>query len=245
VSRDWQLFVDDIIDHSERIGRLLQRHTFESLLPALNSRQAFRRTDASRSWECASAGGLDALLTLFQSMPADTGMGFVVTQHLDAGHHSLLADLLSKFTAMRVVQVGNGISLEPDRICVIPPNTYMTVRDGVLLLKPPSDALGIRKPIDRFLFSLAGDQRDRGIGTCSSPSTGPGLHKPAAECGQIHAVRRLHSGYCETVGTRGGGAGELGLARFRPMRRKRRKSPRQGSSAPFSLSPQTKRRHDW
>ncbi len=112
----------------------------------------------------ASAGGLDALRTLFTAMPADTGMGFVVTQHLDAGHHSLLADLLSKFTAMQVVQVENGMGVEPNRVYVIPPNRYMTVSDGVLLLKPPSDPRGMRMPIDRFLNSLAADQHDHAIG---------------------------------------------------------------------------------
>lgn len=97
-------------------------------------------------------------------MPADTGMGFVVTQHLDAGHHSLLADLLFKFTAMKVVQVENGMGVEPNRVYVIPPNSYMTVSDGVLLLKPPSDPRGMRMPIDRFLNSLAADQHDCAIG---------------------------------------------------------------------------------
>jgi two-component system CheB/CheR fusion protein len=97
-------------------------------------------------------------------MPADTGMGFVVTQHLDAGHHSLLADLLSKFTVMTVVQVENGMGVEPNRVYVIPPNSYMTVSDGVLLLKPPADPRGMRMPIDRFLNSLAADQHDCAIG---------------------------------------------------------------------------------
>ncbi len=118
----------------------------------------------------ASAGGLDALRSLFKAMPADTGMGFVVTQHLDADHHSLLADLLAKYTRMSVVQVENGLGVEPNHVYVIPPNAYMTVSDGVLLIKPPSDARGTRMPIDKFLYSLAADQRDQAIGIILSGS---------------------------------------------------------------------------
>ncbi len=112
----------------------------------------------------ASAGGLEALRVLFEAMPADTGMGFVVVQHLDATHHSLLAELLAKFTALRVVQVENGMSVEPNSVYVIPPNSDMTISDGVLLLKRPSEARGARMPIDRFLVSLAADRQDQAIG---------------------------------------------------------------------------------
>ena len=112
----------------------------------------------------ASAGGLEALRVLFEAMPVDTGMGFVVVQHLDATHHSLLAELLAKFTALRVVQVENGMSVEPNSVYVIPPNSDMTISDGVLLLKRPSEARGARMPIDRFLVSLAADRQDQAIG---------------------------------------------------------------------------------
>ena len=112
----------------------------------------------------ASAGGLDALRTLFEAMPADTGIGFVVIQHLDAGHHSMLAELLSKYTAMPVVVVDNGSSVKPNRVYVIPPNTYLTISDGILLLKVPPEARGLRMPIDRFFCSLAGDQHEKAIG---------------------------------------------------------------------------------
>ena len=112
----------------------------------------------------ASAGGLEALRVLFEAMPADTGMGFVVVQHLDATHHSLLAELLAKFTTLRVVQVENGMSVEPNSVYVIPPNSDMTISDGVLLLKRPSEARGARMPIDRFLVSLAADRQDQAIG---------------------------------------------------------------------------------
>jgi len=94
----------------------------------------------------ASAGGLDALRTLFEAMPADASVGFVVTQHLDADHHSMLAELLSEYTAMPVVEVENGSSVKPNRVYVIPPNTYLTISDGMPLLKVPPEARGMRMP---------------------------------------------------------------------------------------------------
>ena len=107
-------------------------------------------------------------------MPPDTGIGFLVIQHLNAEHPSLLTELLSKYTVMPVVQAENGMHVEPNRIYVIPPNTYMTVRAGVLILKPPSEARGMRMPIDRFLCSLAEDCQDHAIGIVLSGSGSDG-----------------------------------------------------------------------
>jgi len=110
------------------------------------------------------------LRTLFAAMPADAGIGFVVTQHLDATHQSLLADLLTKYTVMPVTEVQNGMGVERDHIYVIPPNTYMTIKDGILHLQPPTDPRGMRMPIDRFLNSLAKDQQNRAIAIILSGS---------------------------------------------------------------------------
>ena len=107
-------------------------------------------------------------------MPLDMGIGFLVIQHLNAEHPSLLAELLSKYTAMPVVQAEDGTRVEPNRIYLIPPNTYMTVKAGVLILKPPSEARGIRMPIDRFLCSLAEDCQDYAIAIVLSGSGSDG-----------------------------------------------------------------------
>jgi two-component system CheB/CheR fusion protein len=96
----------------------------------------------------ASAGGLEALRNLFRDMPPDAGMAFVLVQHLDPTHESLMADLLRKYTEIPVVQVTDGMHVECDRIHVIPPNTALTIAGGVLHLSEPSERRGMRMPID-------------------------------------------------------------------------------------------------
>src|SRR5213594_1333049 len=69
----------------------------------------------------ASAGGLEAFSELLRNLPTDTGMAFVLVQHLDPRHGSILADLLANWTRMPVIQVHDGIPVEPDHVYVIPP----------------------------------------------------------------------------------------------------------------------------
>jgi two-component system CheB/CheR fusion protein len=111
----------------------------------------------------ASAGGLEALRGLFKAMPADTGAGFVLVQHLDPTHDSLMAELLAKYARIPVVQVNEGMRVEPNRLHVIPPNSVMTISKGVLHLSEPTERRGLRMPIDRFFSSLAEDQQERAI----------------------------------------------------------------------------------
>ncbi len=112
----------------------------------------------------ASAGGLNALIRFFETMPADTGMIFVVVQHLDPTHESLTAELIGRHTAMGVVEVQDEMRVEPNRVYVIPPNRYLTISGGTLHLTAPPERRGLRVPIDFFLRSLAQDQQERGIG---------------------------------------------------------------------------------
>lgn len=77
----------------------------------------------------ASAGGLSALEQFFANMPVDTGMAFVVIQHLSPDFKSLMDDLLSRHTTMPIHRVSNGIELQPNNIYLIPPKTHMTVRE--------------------------------------------------------------------------------------------------------------------
>ena len=76
----------------------------------------------------ASAGGLDAFKRFFSVMPADSGMAFVLVQHLDPVHESLTADLLSRHTAMPAVQIEDRMKLEPNHLYVIPPNKDLAIR---------------------------------------------------------------------------------------------------------------------
>ena len=90
----------------------------------------------------ASAGGLEAFTQLLEALPAHTGMGFVLVQHLAASHESILTDLLSKVTPMPVREVKDGMAVEPDHVYVIPPNTEMAILHGVLHLLPRMEARG-------------------------------------------------------------------------------------------------------
>src|SRR5216684_1660337 len=84
----------------------------------------------------ASAGGVEALTDLMNHLPADTGMAFVLVQHLDPKHHSILTELLARKTAMSVTEVSDGLVVEPNHVYVIPPNATMSISDHTLHLGP-------------------------------------------------------------------------------------------------------------
>lgn len=112
----------------------------------------------------ASAGGLDALKKFFAYAPPNNDIAFVVVQHLDPTHKSSLVELLRKYTSMEVVQVKDGMLVEPNQVYVIPPNRDMVISNGTLNLKTPEEPHGLRMPINLFLKSLAEDQKDNSIG---------------------------------------------------------------------------------
>lgn len=105
----------------------------------------------------ASAGGLDAASRLFDGLPANSGMAFILVQHLDPTHESMLVALLAEHSAMKVVQASDGALLEPDRVYVIPPGRYLSARSGALHLTPPQARHGARLPFDVLIKSLAQD----------------------------------------------------------------------------------------
>ena len=116
----------------------------------------------------ASAGGLEAFTELLANLPDDTGMAFVLVQHLDPRHESNLVHLLSKATRTPIVEATQDLAVRPDHIYVIPPNTTMTIASGVLQLEPRGEARGLHLPIDQFLKSLAEDQQSAAIGVILS-----------------------------------------------------------------------------
>jgi two-component system CheB/CheR fusion protein len=111
----------------------------------------------------ASAGGLEAFRTFFTHMPADTGMAFVLVQHLAPDHKSMLVDLLSASTKMPVTEAADGLEIQANRVFVIPPNATLTVQAGRLRLEQPAPPRVSRRPIDTFFVSLAGDQRENAV----------------------------------------------------------------------------------
>ncbi|MGM0653291.1 MAG: chemotaxis protein CheB, partial [Bacillota bacterium] len=112
----------------------------------------------------ASAGGLEALQQFFSSMADDSGMTFVVVQHLSPDYKSMMVELLSKTTSMPVLKVENGMEIKPNHVYIIPPKTQMTIYKGKLFLEESDYSKGLLLPIDTFLKSLADDQGEKSIG---------------------------------------------------------------------------------
>jgi two-component system CheB/CheR fusion protein len=116
----------------------------------------------------ASAGGLEALEQFLRHTPVDSGMAFVIVQHLDPTHKGIMPELLQRVTLMEVFQVGDRMKVKPDCVYVIPPNKDMSILHGVLHLFEPMAPRGLRLPIDYFFRSLAEDRLDRSIGVILS-----------------------------------------------------------------------------
>ncbi|MDP2021195.1 MAG: chemotaxis protein CheB, partial [Hydrogenophaga sp.] len=113
----------------------------------------------------ASAGGLEAFEQFFRAMPADSGMGFVLVQHLDPTHTSILSEILQRSTAMPVVEAVQQMPIEPNRVYVIPPNHDMVIERGALSLRVSSRPRGGgQMAIDRCFRSLAEDQGEYAVG---------------------------------------------------------------------------------
>ncbi|WP_346898168.1 chemotaxis protein CheB [uncultured Roseibium sp.] len=107
----------------------------------------------------ASAGGLEALRQMFSGAAANAGMAFVVVQHLDPNHESMMAQLVERHSSMPVRQIVGGESIEADHVYIIPPGYGLALKDGVISLTEFSDPRGMRRPIDDFFESLALDRK--------------------------------------------------------------------------------------
>ncbi len=122
----------------------------------------------------ASAGGLEAFSELLRQLPLKTGMAFVLVQHLDPKHSSELREILARTTKIPVAEVTDGTVVRPDHIYVIPPNTVMAIKGGVLRLSARVLTHGQHLPIDHFLRSLADDSADRSISVILSGTASDG-----------------------------------------------------------------------
>jgi two-component system CheB/CheR fusion protein len=114
----------------------------------------------------ASAGGLAAFEEFFAGMPpaGEINMAFVIVQHLDPDHKSILAELVKRYTRMQVFEASNGLKVQTNCTYIIPPNCTMTIVQGALVLTEPTAPRGQRLPIDLFFRSLAEEFRERAIG---------------------------------------------------------------------------------
>ncbi len=124
----------------------------------------------------ASAGGLDAFKKLLKAIPENSGIAYVLVQHLDPNHESLLPDLLQKVTNIPVLEISDDIKVEPDHIYIIPSNKMLLANDGVLLLSPrPAKSKTERNlPIDLFFTSLAEVHQSHAIGVVLSGTASDG-----------------------------------------------------------------------
>src|SRR3990172_5606389 len=105
----------------------------------------------------ASAGGLEALEQFIGNVPENSGMAYVVIQHLDPTQKGMLPELLQRVCKMKVFQVKDRMAVKTNCVYVIPPNKSMSILKGVLYLFEPIEERGQRLPIDFFLRSLADD----------------------------------------------------------------------------------------
>jgi two-component system CheB/CheR fusion protein len=112
----------------------------------------------------ASAGGLEAFELFLKNMPNDSGMAFVIIQHLDPNYQGILPELLQRSTPMKVVQASDELRIKPNHVYVIPPNKSLSILNGKLHLFDPLESRGLRLPIDIFFRSLALDKLSNSAG---------------------------------------------------------------------------------
>jgi two-component system CheB/CheR fusion protein len=111
----------------------------------------------------ASAGGLQALEEFFENVAIDSGMAYVVVQHLSPDHTSLLGEILSRKSRIPVIEIRDGMPVEPNKAYVIAPGHTLTVEQGTLKLGDPVEKRGHRRPVDDFFRSLAIEQNEMSV----------------------------------------------------------------------------------
>jgi two-component system, chemotaxis family, CheB/CheR fusion protein len=111
----------------------------------------------------ASAGGLQALEEFFEQVPKDSGMAYVVVQHLSPDHTSLLGEILGRRARIPVMEIEDGVNVEPNKAYVIAPGHTLTLEFGTLKLGDPVEKRGHRRPVDDFFRSLAAEQADKAV----------------------------------------------------------------------------------
>ena len=111
----------------------------------------------------ASAGGLDACRKLLDALTDGSGLALILVQHLDPNHASMMVELLSSHTPMKVLQATDGMMIQPGHLYVIPPGAYLSVGQGALQLVTPQARHGARMPFDFLLHALANEYGPRAV----------------------------------------------------------------------------------
>ncbi|MBU3154277.1 PAS domain-containing protein [Clostridium estertheticum] len=126
------------------------------------------KTDFSIVGIGASAGGLEAMSDFLRNVPENSGLAYVIVQHMEKDSKDILVELLQVDTSMKVVQAYENISVEPDKVYIIPPNKDMTIKHNVIHISDYIQSRALHLPIDLFFSSLANDKRERSIGVILS-----------------------------------------------------------------------------
>src|SRR3981189_3397887 len=122
----------------------------------------------------ASAGGLEAFSELLRYLPEKTGMAFVLVQHLDPKHESALQEILAPPTKIPLTEISQGMAVQPNHAYVIPANTNLTIKNGMLRLGSRVLRRGQHMPIDDFFRALADNAGQRAIGVILSGTASDG-----------------------------------------------------------------------
>lgn len=122
----------------------------------------------------ASAGGLDAFKRLIKAIPENAGVAYILVQHLEPSHDSMLVEILQKVTSIPVQEITNNVRVEPNRVYVIPSNKLLTANDGRLELSPRAPKGEKNMPIDIFFTSLAVVHQSHAIGVVLSGTASDG-----------------------------------------------------------------------
>ncbi|MDB4349569.1 chemotaxis protein CheB [Omnitrophica bacterium] len=123
-----------------------------------------------------SAGSLKAVKEILQGLPKDVSTAYVVVQHAEPKHKTIRAKDLSGLTDMSVLGAEDGMTVEGNKIYVVPPGVYMSIADNVLKIAPKEEVADPDMPINQFLTSLAEDQKTRAVGIILSGDTTDGAN---------------------------------------------------------------------
>ncbi|WP_210486072.1 CheR family methyltransferase [Rufibacter aurantiacus] len=115
-----------------------------------------------------SAGSLEGFEIFFQHLPRGTNMAFVVIPHLDPTQKGMMTDIIKRYTSLPVLQIEDGMPVEPEHVYVVPPNKETSLERGTFRLHDPELPNGQRMPIDFFFQSLAQNRREHAIGAILS-----------------------------------------------------------------------------
>ena len=111
----------------------------------------------------ASAGGVQALKTFFENVPAESGSAYVVILHLSPDHDSQLTAILQTVSKIPVEKIEEKVRVEPNHVYVVSPNESLSMQDGHIIVSPINTVEERRAPVDIFFRTLAESHDSRAV----------------------------------------------------------------------------------